>query len=265
MPFSKNNFLQLKFGLFLDNTTVVKTIQLEENAPFGGIIYKRWLIVCAASLWSLWLARNETVFNSKVWDGLQMFFLIKLRSMSWIRASEGVDAIDNMGWWTDPHLSSRRKAPYHHHVGTSWSPPPTGEFKFNIDSSAKGKPGPAGCDGVLRDSDGHVVGLFFCLIGFHDSNFAELMANLKALKLFTATPYTSSPLIIESDSRVALSWVNSVEKRLWDKWSIFNELDSLCVTLDTVSFKHIFREGNGFADSLAKYGVNNNTSFSAWW
>ncbi|EOY19749.1 Uncharacterized protein TCM_045057 [Theobroma cacao] len=83
-----------------------------------------------------------------------------------IRASKGVDAIEDMGWWIDPHLSSRRKAPHHHRVGTSWSPPPT-----------------------------------------------ELMAILKALKLFTATPYTSSPLIIESDSCVVLSWVYSVEKR----------------------------------------------------
>ncbi|EOX92975.1 Uncharacterized protein TCM_001832 [Theobroma cacao] len=145
------------------------------------------------------------------------------------------------------------------------SPPPTGEFKFNVDNSAKGKPGPVGCNGVLRDSNGHVVGLFFCLIGLHDSNIAELMAILKALKLFAASPYTSSPLIIESDSRVALSWVNSVEKRPWDKWSILNELNSLRITLGTVSFKHIFKEGNDFVDSLAKYGVNNNTSFSAWW
>lgn len=52
-----------------------------DGCPFGGIIYKRWLIVCATSLWSLWLVRNETVFNSKVWDGLQIFFLIKLCSM----------------------------------------------------------------------------------------------------------------------------------------------------------------------------------------
>ncbi|EOY20792.1 Uncharacterized protein TCM_012134 [Theobroma cacao] len=66
-----------------------------------------------------------------------------------IRASEGVDAIDDLEWWTDPCLSSKRKAPHHHHVGTSWSPPPTGEFKFNVNGSAKGKPGPAGCDGIL--------------------------------------------------------------------------------------------------------------------
>ncbi|WRX28906.1 Ribonuclease H domain - like 10 [Theobroma cacao] len=131
--------------------------------------------------------------------------------MFWIQASEGVEAIDDMGWWIDPRLSSRRKAPHHHQVGTSWSPPPTGEFKFNVNSSAKGKLGLAGCGGVLQDSDGNVVGLFFYPIGLHDSNFAELMAILKALKLFAATPYTSSPLIIEFDSRVALSWVNSVE------------------------------------------------------
>ncbi|EOY12946.1 Uncharacterized protein TCM_031451 [Theobroma cacao] len=127
-----------------------------------------------------------------------------LSKLGMIQASEGVEAIDDMGWWTDPRLSSKRKAPHHHQVGTSWSPPPTGEFKFNVDSSAKGRPGLAGCGGVLQDSDGNVVGLFFYPIGLHDSNFAELMAILKALKFFAATPYTSSPLIIEFDSRVAL-------------------------------------------------------------
>ncbi|EOY25663.1 Uncharacterized protein TCM_027046 [Theobroma cacao] len=95
--------------------------------------------------------------------------------------------------------------PPRHRVGTSWSPPPTGEFKFNVDDLAKGKSGPAGCGGVLRDSEGYVVGLFFCPLGLHDSNFAKLMAILKALLPFAATPYTASRLIIESDSHVVLS------------------------------------------------------------
>ncbi|EOY32802.1 Uncharacterized protein TCM_040827 [Theobroma cacao] len=123
----------------------------------------------------------------------KFLFLIKLRSMFWIRACEGVDAIDNLRWWTDPRLSLRRRTSQHHSGGTSWSPPPTSEFKFNVDGLAK-------------------VSLFFYPLDLHDTNFAELMAILKALRLFSATPYASSPLIIESDSRIALSWINSVEQ-----------------------------------------------------
>lgn len=132
-----------------------------------------------------------------------------------------------MGWWTEPSNSLARRSPLHHRVEISWQPPPSRELKFNVDGSVKGKQGPASCGGVLHNSDGLVVGIFFSPLRLCDSNFAELMAILKAIHLFVASLYANCPITIESDSKVALLWVKSLEQRPWDKWHIFNELDSL--------------------------------------
>ncbi|KAK3205589.1 hypothetical protein Dsin_019635 [Dipteronia sinensis] len=35
-----------------------------------------------------------------------------------------------------------------------WIPPTSDRLKFNVDGSARGKPGPTGVGGVLRDSTG---------------------------------------------------------------------------------------------------------------
>ena len=39
----------------------------------------------------------------------------------------------------------------------SWAPPIEGVLKFNVDGAARGKPGPSGIGGVLRNSEGFVL------------------------------------------------------------------------------------------------------------
>lgn len=42
----------------------------------------------------------------------------------------------------------------------SWVPPLPGSLKFNVDGAARGKPGPAGIGGVLRNYKGEVLFMF---------------------------------------------------------------------------------------------------------
>lgn len=108
--------------------------------------------------------------------------------------------------------------------------------------------------------------MFFGPLGVWDSNFAEIKATKHALHLFSFSPYaTTNKLLIESDSKIALSWILHPSKRPWDKWMLFNDIDSLILQLKEVSFQHTLREGNSFADSLAKYGVDKKSMFSACW
>ncbi|EOY01173.1 Uncharacterized protein TCM_011107 [Theobroma cacao] len=142
---------------------------------------------------TLWLARNDSILNSK-----------------------GDDSIDDLGWWFEPRNSLMKRAPLHHHFG-SWMPTPLGEYKFNIDGSTRSKLGLAGCGGVLSNSNGLVIKIFFKPLGLLGLNHAEFMAILKALHLFVASPYANCPLTIELNSRVALSWVKTIEQQSWDK------------------------------------------------
>lgn len=56
----------------------------------------------------------------------------------------------------------------------SWYPPPHGVLKLNVDGATRGKPGPAGIGGVLRNSSGVVLFMFSKHVGVCNSNEVEV-------------------------------------------------------------------------------------------
>lgn len=50
-----------------------------------------------------------------------------------------------------------------------------GALNFNVDGASRGKPGPAGIGGVLRNNDGIVLALFSKPMGSMESNKADLL------------------------------------------------------------------------------------------
>lgn len=79
-----------------------------------------------------------------------------------------------------------------------------------LEGSAKGKPGPAGIWGVLRDDKGCVLAIFVASIGIRGSNEAEFLAIVKALEMSLEKEWLKEgSLIVESDSKVALAWIKS--------------------------------------------------------
>lgn len=49
-----------------------------------------------------------------------------------------------------------------------WSPPSCGFLKFNVDGASRGKPGPVGIGGVLRDHVGSTSIIFTEYVGSMD-------------------------------------------------------------------------------------------------
>ena len=73
-----------------------------------------------------------------------------------------------------PDNSIARSHPVQFSSPLLWIPPPAGSFKLNIDGAAKGNPGPAGYGGVIRNSGGFILSLFWGSIGSNTNNMAEL-------------------------------------------------------------------------------------------
>ena len=63
------------------------------SVPFNGNGKKRWMAMCGATLWTIWLARNESIFNGKEWKGEEVVFLCKLRAFYWINEMEKVKGL----------------------------------------------------------------------------------------------------------------------------------------------------------------------------
>lgn len=63
------------------------------------------------------------------------------------------------------------------------TPPPSGTLKFNVDGASRGKSGPAGIGGVLRDHSGSTRVVFSESVGIMESNEAALLSIRRTLTL----------------------------------------------------------------------------------
>ena len=85
----------------------------------------------------------------------------------------------------------------------SWLPPPEGTFKLNIDGVAKGNPSPAGYGGVIHNSGGIILSLFWGSIGSNTDNMAELEGLIN--NLIWARQTSKIPLMVEGDSQIIIN------------------------------------------------------------
>ncbi|KAK3226182.1 hypothetical protein Dsin_006044 [Dipteronia sinensis] len=87
-----------------------------------------------------------------------------------------------------------------------WVPHSLDGLKFNVDGSARGKPGPTGMCGVLRDANGKILCIFSLNINTQDSNKAEVLAIHKACELYASKPsLVGKNIMIANDSMVTAS------------------------------------------------------------
>ncbi|XVF23658.1 hypothetical protein REPUB_Repub13aG0058400 [Reevesia pubescens] len=96
------------------------------------VIKNRRLVVCGTAFWSLWLARNESVFSNKGWDCDEVLFIIKLRSLFCIKAVENGHGIDEALWWNEPSFASRGQTVFKPRQNVVWCCPGVNELKFNV-------------------------------------------------------------------------------------------------------------------------------------
>ncbi|GMJ03941.1 hypothetical protein like AT4G29090 [Hibiscus trionum] len=236
---------------------------IDFHSVFTGCMKMWWVASVTALLWSLWLAKNEYIFRGKCLNLAELCFLVKLQSYYWIKVDRRGEVFPESIWWTCPAQFEVSAQPKRVRVGRCWQPPLRGVLKFNTDGSARGKPGPAGFGGVMRDEDSRILGLFSGPLGVMDSNEAEVRAIAFALGLIQEREWRKGCVIIESDSQVALSWVTQSTKHPWRLWEVFLAIDQACQVAYDIQFCYVPREANGFADVLAKEGVDRISTFVA--
>ncbi|KAK2653410.1 hypothetical protein Ddye_013266 [Dipteronia dyeriana] len=124
------------------------------------------------------------------------------------------------------------------------------------DGSARGKPGPSGIGGVLRNSNSRTLCLFSLFVGSLDSNSTKIMAIHKALVFCVSNSVISiCDMVIVSESKIAISWSSS--KTGVGSIKLINLVyDIIEFLLLHNNFKVIYnsRASNSLTDSLAKMG-----------
>ncbi|EOY17318.1 Uncharacterized protein TCM_036481 [Theobroma cacao] len=130
-------------------------------------------------------------------------------------------------------------------------------MKFNIDGLAKGCLGPTGIGGIIRNESGEVKINFSKPIGMDDSSQVEIMAVKEVILIFFTSKWKESHLlIIESDASNVVNWVNNGSQVPWRlrKWVIL--IKRIKEQLGPWEIKHVPRETNQEANTLAKNAMS---------
>ena len=200
-----------------------------------------WKILFPFAVWQLWLHRNGFIFSTGVID---MKFILLC-----VGKSTEFSAIV-------PNLQPK---PPRTSISFKWEPPESGWIKLNIDGASNSNLGRAGGGGLLRNSDDNWIRGFSRSMG----TCSSLMVELWALKdgLYLAKELGFSSIYIEVDAKLIVgllfnpSCVNLVmEPLLFDCRNLLQDFTNLVV-------RHVFREANQCADTLAKIGLHLSQSF----
>ena len=194
-----------------------------------------------------------------------LFILIITRLCFWIKAiepdfsysaSELIRSAEGLVRWTNST---------NHRAVVVWSPPMTNCFKWNVDGSSLGKPGPSGIGGVLQNHHGILLGIFSSPVGILDSNVAELKAVVKAIELSASNCHLHHKhIIVESDSTNVISWMNNPHNRPWMHHNLFSYIQRVASCFGSLTFIHSLRESNHMSDHMAKKWVFRNSEWVAW-
>lgn len=153
--------------------------------PFKNTILNRiWELFLGFVVWELWLERNQRIFERR-W---------RQEGDIWAKIYTHVQEMLGLTWWKDEDMKAGIEEaiilkewdiltiPIYKGINQiiqltprspdKWEPPPQGTLKLNFDGASKGNPGEAGFGSVVRNSDGHIMGLQWGYVDINTNNVA---------------------------------------------------------------------------------------------
>lgn len=201
-----------------------------------------WALTFGLTLDILWRTRNELVFNQSHCQPLGVVHMIK-------KVATEVLQSQYMHGKMMKHQKDINMEP-----SICWKPPDTGFVKVNCDGAMSHDPRTAACGGVIRDERGNTVVAYAKYLGERSSLHAELWAIYYGVKLAKECGF--SKLNVESDSILAINFMNKGCMASPTCHSLVRAILNLCNDGMLVSWNHTLREANQVMDALSKYGLS---------
>lgn len=169
--------------------------------------------------------------------------------------------------WLPPSAIPCRKSSSSDATVGTWSAPPLGWIKWNVNASYDCRLSHAavGGGGFLRDDKGKFMALFSSPIPQIEINFAEVYAILRAIKIYICNARTKeSNIIIEFDSANAVQWCLEDSGGPWNLAFPLNYIRNARKSLLNLKIIHKIRDSNHVADCLGNQGLRRDAEFIAW-
>lgn len=241
------NWVQSLFGMAMGQFEVLELFQKFMNA--SSAIRQSWHVVVVSTLVRIWLARNDANFNDKkasihniqssILHDVQLGEALMTGSM--YNSVHDLTILKAIGIGCKPKKMRRDQF-------AIWLPPSTQVIKINTDGSSLGNPGRAGVGIIARDHTSTILFSHWKGIGIRTSYEAEFEAIILALE--DAINKDWRDLWIECDNQVVVQQCKDSNFPWW----CHAKLNNLITKINSVTFTHIWREGNKAADALAKKG-----------
>lgn len=222
-----------------------------------------WRMVVAATCWSIWLARNEWIFQQTRVDKRSLEFLIFARVNKWGQAMKLLNFSNDPLWRTNPQGAI---ATYYHSLSVNYWATRRNAYDYvcAVDgawgsTSSIGIKG--GIGGNITDKNGRVVYVFSGPVWLKSSLETEIEAIRHMVNIIGMPRFSNSKVVICSDSIQAINIVREGSlNNVKIKVGILN--------IDTMMHRYILnyvpRELNETADSLARAGQFKDSTSTYW-
>ncbi|WCJ38275.1 hypothetical protein M5689_019346 [Euphorbia peplus] len=149
------------------------------------------------------------------------------------------------------------------YISITWNPPTVGWMKVNTDGALSGSPslGGASASGIFRNYRGFPHDSFAFPVRELFTHIAELRATIMVVIIARDRGWMN--LWMECDSLYVVSLFQARSRDV--PWFIDSNWINCRNMISSMNFviSHIYREGNGAADALSKYGQT--SSIFVWW
>ena len=136
-------------------------------------------------------------------------------------------------------------------ASSSWTPPPLGVFKVNVDGASSDQEGSSSVGVVIRDSSGQVMAALCLPL---QSHFSAALTEVFALEqgVLFAQELQLPRVIFESDALAVIQAVNDKATGSFYGYLIQGILQ-ICESFESCHFKHLNRRFNLVAHELAQH------------
>ncbi|KAK1361049.1 hypothetical protein POM88_045523 [Heracleum sosnowskyi] len=222
---------------------------------------KVWHMVIVATLWTMWLVRNETIFRNQKFNLGTTTFLIKLRVKEWALAVDLINK-DTLAWWDLNPVGSITRSEILRKQTLLLS---GHEFIGFIDGSWRIKNGvvQAGIGGLLKDASGASKMTFSGPVLESNPLNTEMEALITFLNILKGKNLSISSLMIYTDNAALVELALKI-KALGIVSSLKEERLKNHFRESHISLGKISRFENLEADGLAKNGAIFKTLTCSW-
>uniref|UniRef100_A0A7C9DII2 RNase H type-1 domain-containing protein n=1 Tax=Opuntia streptacantha TaxID=393608 RepID=A0A7C9DII2_OPUST len=195
-------------------------------------------------LWSLWKSRNALIFKNEAPSPMATLLRAKRSWAEWTlrKSSSTLPSSTPSSYQQPPHPSST------HFV--RWSTPIRGFIKLNFDGSKSSTGAAAGF--VLRNWQGGFIMAGTRFMAHAPVLVAEATAMRDGIRAALDAGYRK--LLVEGDNQIVIKAIHNQIHVPWRIASLIEDIRNMIISCESISFTHIYREGNMAADWMAKYG-----------